>query len=59
MLGFAGLLLGMFAVGVMQLIPYAVSSEDRTVLSGMIQLGRYFGASIGVHYLRACCLRWV
>jgi len=26
----------------------AISSEDRTVLSGLIQLGRYFGASIGV-----------
>ena len=25
-----------------------VSSEDRTVLSGLIQLSRYFGASIGV-----------
>jgi MFS family permease len=29
----------------------AVSSEDRTVLSGLIQLGRYFGASIGVTLL--------
>lgn len=26
----------------------AISNEDRTVLSGLIQLGRYFGASIGV-----------
>ncbi|MGI5901697.1 MAG: hypothetical protein ACOX7U_04400 [Desulfitobacteriia bacterium] len=26
----------------------AVKSEDRTVLSGLIQLGRYMGASIGV-----------
>jgi MFS family permease len=29
----------------------AVSSEDRTVLSGLIQLGRYFGASLGVTLL--------
>jgi MFS family permease len=29
----------------------AVGSEDRTVLSGLIQLGRYFGASIGVTIL--------
>lgn len=29
----------------------AVSSEDRTTLSGLIQLGRYFGASIGVTVL--------
>jgi hypothetical protein len=29
----------------------AVDSKDRTVLSGLIQLGRYFGASIGVTIL--------
>lgn len=29
----------------------AVNGEDRTVLSGVIQLGRYFGASIGVTIL--------
>jgi MFS family permease len=29
----------------------AISSQDRTVLSGLIQLGRYFGASIGVTIL--------
>jgi MFS family permease len=29
----------------------AISREDRTVLSGLIQLGRYFGASIGVTLL--------
>lgn len=29
----------------------AVNSEDRTVLSGLIQLGRYFGDSIGVTLL--------
>lgn len=29
----------------------AVSSEDRTALSGLIQLGRYFGASVGVTIL--------
>lgn len=29
----------------------AVKSEDRTVLSGLVQLGRYFGASIGVTLL--------
>ena len=29
----------------------AISSEDRTVLSGLIQLGRYFGASLGVTVL--------
>jgi len=26
----------------------AISSQDRTVLSGLIQLGRYFGATVGV-----------
>jgi hypothetical protein len=29
----------------------AVSSEDRTVLSGLVQLGRYLGAAIGVTIL--------
>jgi MFS family permease len=29
----------------------AINNEDRTVLSGIIQLGRYFGASIGVTIL--------
>ena len=29
----------------------AINSEDRTILSGLIQLGRYFGASIGVTLL--------
>ena len=29
----------------------AIDSKDRTVLSGLIQLGRYFGASIGVTVL--------
>ncbi|HEX3043717.1 MAG TPA: MFS transporter [Bacillota bacterium] len=29
----------------------SVNSEDRTTLSGLIQLGRYFGASIGVTIL--------
>jgi hypothetical protein len=29
----------------------AVESEDRTVLSGLVQLGRYLGASIGVTVL--------
>ena len=29
----------------------AIKSEDRTVLSGLIQLGRYLGASIGVTVL--------
>lgn len=29
----------------------AVQSEDRTVLSGLVQLGRYFGASIGITLL--------
>jgi MFS family permease len=29
----------------------AVSSEDRTVLSGLVQLGRYLGAAIGVTVL--------
>jgi MFS family permease len=29
----------------------AISSQDRTVLSGLIQLGRYFGAAIGVTVL--------
>lgn len=28
----------------------AVASEDRTVLSGLIQLGRYMGASVGVTF---------
>jgi hypothetical protein len=29
----------------------AVSSEDRTVLSGLVQLGRYLGAAVGVTIL--------
>jgi hypothetical protein len=29
----------------------AVESEDRTVLSGLVQLGRYLGASIGITVL--------
>jgi hypothetical protein len=29
----------------------AVDSKDRTVLSGLVQLGRYFGASLGVTIL--------
>ncbi|AGA68413.1 arabinose efflux permease family protein [Desulfitobacterium dichloroeliminans LMG P-21439] len=29
----------------------AVQSEDRTVLSGLVQLGRYFGASVGITLL--------
>jgi MFS family permease len=29
----------------------AISSEDRTTLSGLIQLGRYFGASLGITLL--------
>jgi MFS family permease len=29
----------------------AISSQDRTTLSGLIQLGRYFGASLGVTLL--------
>ena len=29
----------------------AISSEDRTTLSGLIQLGRYFGASLGITIL--------
>lgn len=29
----------------------AISSQDRTTLSGLIQLGRYFGGSLGVTLL--------
>ena len=29
----------------------AISNEDRATLSGLIQLGRYFGASLGVTLL--------
>lgn len=49
------LLIGLCTGGIMATLlinsQNAVSSEDRTVLSGLIQLGRYFGGSIGVTLL--------
>ncbi|MEG0772169.1 hypothetical protein [Clostridium sp.] len=48
-------LIGLFTGGIMATFlinsQNAVNGEDRTVLSGVIQLGRYFGASIGVTIL--------
>ena len=47
--------LGLFLGGIMATLlinsQNAVSSEDRTVLSGLVQLGRYLGAAIGVTIL--------
>ena len=49
------ILMGLCAGGIMATFlinsQNAVESEDRTVLSGLVQLGRYFGASIGVTLL--------
>lgn len=49
------ILMGLGAGGIMATFlinsQNAVESEDRTVLSGLVQLGRYFGASIGVTLL--------
>ena len=49
------ILMGLSAGGIMATFlinsQNAVESEDRTVLSGLVQLGRYFGASIGVTLL--------
>jgi MFS family permease len=48
-------ILGLFLGGIMATLlinsQNAVSSEDRTVLSGLVQLGRYLGAAIGVTIL--------
>jgi len=47
--------LGLFLGGIMATLlinsQNAVNSEDRTVLSGLVQLGRYLGAAIGVTIL--------
>jgi len=47
--------LGLFLGGIMATLlinsQNAVSSEDRTVLSGLVQLGRYLGAAVGVTIL--------
>jgi MFS family permease len=52
---FSNVLVGLCTGGIMATFlinsQNAISSEDRTVLSGLIQLGRYFGASIGVTVL--------
>ncbi len=49
--GFLGLGLGLILATLLINSQNAVSSEDRTVLSGLVQLGRYLGASIGVTLL--------
>jgi MFS family permease len=49
--GILGLLLGGIMATLLINSQNAVSSEDRTVLSGLVQLGRYLGAAIGVTIL--------
>jgi hypothetical protein len=49
--GFLGLNLGGIMATLLINSQNAVSSEDRTVLSGLVQLGRYLGAAIGVTVL--------
>ncbi|MDR0782775.1 MAG: MFS transporter [Propionibacteriaceae bacterium] len=44
----AGAILGGIASTVLIYSQNAVSDADRTVLSGIVQLGRYFGAAVGV-----------
>ena len=52
---FSNVIVGLCTGGVMATFlinsQNSIKSEDRTVLSGIIQLGRYFGASIGVTVL--------
>jgi MFS family permease len=49
--GLLGFGLGIIMATVLINSQNAVESEDRTVLSGLVQLGRYLGASIGVTVL--------
>ena len=49
--GLLGFGLGIIMATVLINSQNAVDSEDRTVLSGLVQLGRYLGASIGVTVL--------
>ena len=49
--GFLGLALGGISATLLINSQNAVSNEDRTVLSGLVQLGRYLGAAIGVTIL--------
>jgi len=49
--GLLGLSLGAIMATMLINSQNAVSSEDRTVLSGLVQLGRYLGASVGVTVL--------
>ena len=49
--GLLGFGLGIIMATVLINSQNAVGSEDRTVLSGLVQLGRYLGASIGVTVL--------
>ena len=49
--GFLGLVLGGIMATLLINSQNAVNSEDRTVLSGLVQLGRYLGAAIGVTIL--------
>lgn len=49
--GLLGLCLGGIMATLLINSQNAVSSKDRTVLSGLVQLGRYLGAAIGVTIL--------
>jgi MFS family permease len=49
--GFLGLSLGGIMATLLINSQNAVNSEDRTVLSGLVQLGRYLGAAVGVTIL--------
>lgn len=49
--GFLGLTLGGIMATLLINSQNAVSSGDRTVLSGLVQLGRYLGAAVGVTVL--------
>lgn len=49
--GFLGLTLGGISATLLINSQNAVSNQDRTVLSGLVQLGRYLGAAVGVTIL--------
>ena len=49
--GFLGLTLGGISATLLINSQNAVNNEDRTVLSGLVQLGRYLGAAVGVTIL--------
>ena len=49
--GFLGLALGGISATLLINSQNAVHDEDRTVLSGLVQLGRYLGAAVGVTIL--------